>query len=173
MSLNRSTEEKQISTISLSSSCTTATCTTSFITTTMVSSTEEYSRFSKNTYSSDALGEAMPVYLADVSSIILGKLDGDVITHWQGDKEIKKFSSEQRQQFKLFGTKTKELVDKVGSEEAALLANLILYGEEKDVEEALVIVKKKPGLLTAQCIATDRFEATCFRNPSSNCSHGG
>ena len=165
MSLNRSTEEKQISTISLSSSCTTATCTTSFITTTMVSSTEEYSRFSKNTYSSDALGEAMPVYLADVSSIILGKLDGDVITHWQGDKEIKKFSSEQRQQFKLFGTKTKELVDKVGSEEAALLANLILCGEEKDVEEALVIVKKKPDLLTAQCIATDPLKRRVLGTP--------
>ncbi len=164
MSLNRPTEEKHKSTLSSSSNSSTYSSITSFITT-PVSSTEEHSRFSKNTHNPDALGEAMSVYLADVSSIILEKLDGDLITHWQGDKETKKFSSEKRQQFTIFGIKAKDLVDRMGSEEAALLANLILHGEENDVEEALVLVKKNPDLLRSQCIATDPLKRRVLGTP--------
>lgn len=103
----------------------------------------------------EASGEAMSVQLPDVDTILLDYLDADLIIYYQGDKITQKFSPKQRQQFTLFGAKPKALMYEVGSEEAASVANLILRGEEKEVNEALALVKKNPDLLRTQCIATD------------------
>lgn len=102
-----------------------------------------------------APGEAMSVYLSDPSCIILDYLDGDVISYWQGDKETKNFSSKVRQQFTLLGKKAKDLPKINGSLKASRVANLILRGKEKNIEEAITLVRKNPDLLRLSCIATD------------------
>lgn len=59
--------------------------------------------------------------------------------------------SQQHTQFKIFDKSIKDL----RSKEAALIGNLILRGEEKDVEQAIALVKKNPTLLHCKMKAVD------------------
>lgn len=96
-------------------------------------------------------GEAMPVYFPrGLPEIVLGYLDNDINSIQQPNRQTK-WLSQQCGQFKLFGRTLTDLM----SDEAATVGNLILRGEEKNVNDALALVKKKPILLYCQTEATD------------------
>jgi hypothetical protein len=119
------------------------------------------------TYDPAVAGEAMMLVRADKSTVhfsagvpdlILEYLDGDIhpitssaATAMPAQQDVKLSSTQQYEQFKLFGQNLTSLVGK----EAALAANLILRGEEKDVEDALALIKQKPILLHCPTEAVD------------------
>lgn len=98
-------------------------------------------------YNPTLADEAMPVYFPrGLPEIMLGYLGGDI-----HPKPKKHPPTHSYQPVKLFGKKFKEWMHP----EAAKVASLVLRGLEKDVEEALALIKKNPDLLRYHAIATD------------------
>lgn len=81
--------------------------------------------------------------------IVLDYLDGDVNPFVSSDK--KAIPAEARQHLMLFGRKHHELI----STDVSKVAELILKGEEKEIEEVLKLVKQNPSLLYRQAKAKD------------------
>ena len=79
-------------------------------------------------------------------AIVLDYLDGDVLSY-----DEKPIPAKSRQDLMLFGRKYHELI----STDASIVAELILKGEENDVEEALKLVRQNPSLLHRQAKAKD------------------
>src|SRR3990167_5509031 len=108
-------------------------------------------------YEEKAPGEAMSssdVHIpAVLPPIILKYLNADLDVTCQGE-----FSSEERHQFTLFGRTANELLKnaKLSPE-----ANLILRGEEKEVERVLALVKKNPHLLEGCVVGKDPRGRLC------------
>jgi len=95
--------------------------------------------------------EAMPIRFYDqVPHLILGYLDGDICPITMESKT--KARTQQYAQFKLFGCGLRKIMKK---DDISSLAKLILHGEEKEIEEVLEIVKKKPILLHIETEAND------------------
>jgi len=106
---------------------------------------------SSRDYDEKAPGEAMPVrFPPGLGEIMLDSLGGDINPQPQYD-EKKKCPTDSYQSVRLFGRNFQELMHPG----AAKVANLILRGEEKEVEEALALIKKNPDLLRYHTIATD------------------
>jgi hypothetical protein len=90
--------------------------------------------------------EMMPVrFPSGLPKIVLHYLDSDMLPVQQRNQP------QQYTQFKLFARTLTDLI----RDEAAVVGNLILRGEEKDVEDALAIIRKKPILIHCQTEATD------------------
>lgn len=102
-------------------------------------------------YDPEVKGEAMtPIRLYDQPpQLILDYLDGDIFPIALESKIEAR--TKYYAQFKLFGRSLHDMM----KDEASILANLILHGEEKDIEEVLKIVKKKPILLHVETEARD------------------
>jgi len=95
--------------------------------------------------------EAMPINLPPgLPEIVLGYLDNDIKPIQHRDKQTK-YPSQSYVRFRLFD----RTLEDVMSYEAARLGNLILRGEEKEIEQALALIKKKPILLHCKTEATD------------------
>ena len=110
-------------------------------------------------YDENKPGEAMSVYIpAVLTDMMVRYLNADLKVDGQGDNEQEKFSSEERHQFTLFGRKVEDLLKnaKLSPE-----ANLILRGEEKEVEEVLALVKKNPHLLEGCVVGKDPRGRLC------------
>src|SRR5258708_5035707 len=85
----------------------------------------------------DANGEVMSTFFPDgLPQIVLDSLGGNIA-------KTKDLTLERRQQFKLFGRNIQDVLQPL----ATRAAKLILGGEEKEVEEALALVKKHPDIL--------------------------
>jgi hypothetical protein len=104
-------------------------------------------------HNSTSLGEAMTLVTLPngIPEIVLDYLDGEINSYWQGEQETKKFSVVERQEFKLFSRTYKNLINS----EAALVAKRVLRGDEKSINEALDLIRKKPDLLHYHTQATD------------------
>jgi len=96
-------------------------------------------------------GEAMPIHFTNgLPEIVLDYLGTDI----KPISELKtnaKSNQKKYSEFKLFGRKLADLMQK----EALKVSNLILQGEEKEVEEALAIVRENPLLLRCEVEAKD------------------
>lgn len=86
--------------------------------------------------------EIMPVRIPNgVSDLVLDYLNADILPMQQSNNQT----------FKFFGRN----IEKMMRDEAALVGNLILRGEEKDIEKALAIITSKPALLYWETVSTD------------------
>jgi hypothetical protein len=107
---------------------------------------------SSHSHNPDAASECMPVFFTgeriSVPELILSYLDGDIDSGLE-ERESKQVSVEERQQLTFFGKNFFELM-------AVRVANLVLLGDEKSVEEALTIVKKNPSLINYIVITKDQ-----------------
>jgi hypothetical protein len=98
----------------------------------------------------ELINEAMPVYFPPgLPEISLDYLVGDIDPTSEDKKTEKCYVHESA--VTLFGRSFSDLMHP----DAALVANLILRGEEKDVKEALTLIKKNPDLLRYHTLATD------------------
>jgi len=97
-------------------------------------------------------GEAMSLcrFPKGLPEIFLDYLGGDIKPISEPNTKGESLS-EQYKEFKLFGKKLSDIMH----EEAVKVSNLILQGEEKEIEEALAIVRKKPFLLRCEVEAQD------------------
>ena len=100
----------------------------------------------------EAKGETMTHrrFPKELTEIMLGYLNGDINPISETNNENISLS-DQYKEFKLFGRNIDELV----RDEAALVGNLILQGEEKEVNQAIDLVRKNPFLLRCKVEATD------------------
>ncbi|MHB1949703.1 MAG: hypothetical protein ACYCQI_16515 [Gammaproteobacteria bacterium] len=108
------------------------------------------------------LESAMPVHFTrSVADLMNGYLGGDIVVNWTGDAQKKPFTKEEYDQFRLFKHLPNITVDKLinPDPDASAIANLLLRGEEADVNEALALLAKKlkkdPAYLNNHVIATD------------------
>src|SRR3990167_3566396 len=104
-------------------------------------------------YDENKPGEAMSssdIHIpAVLTHMILKYLSADLKIDGQGNNAQEKFSSEEHQQFTLFGRTVEDLLKNAELSEDA---NLLLRGEEKDVEEVVERVKQNPYLLEGRVV---------------------
>ncbi|MHB1947505.1 MAG: hypothetical protein ACYCQI_05265 [Gammaproteobacteria bacterium] len=108
------------------------------------------------------LESAMPEHFTrPVADLMNGYLGGDVVVNWTGDAKQKPFTKDEYDQFRLFKHLPDITVAKLlhPDPDASAIANLLLRGEEADVNEALALLAKKlekdPGYLNYHVLATD------------------
>ncbi|MHB1947223.1 MAG: hypothetical protein ACYCQI_03815 [Gammaproteobacteria bacterium] len=105
---------------------------------------------------------AMPEHFTrPVADLMNGYLGGDVVVNWTGDAKQKPFTKDEYDQFRLFKHLPDITVAKLlhPDPDASAIANLLLRGEEADVNEALALLAKKlekdPAYLNYHVLATD------------------
>ncbi|MHB1948473.1 MAG: hypothetical protein ACYCQI_10220 [Gammaproteobacteria bacterium] len=108
------------------------------------------------------LESAMPEHFTrPVADLMNGYLGGDIVVNWTGDAKQKPFTKDEYDQFRLFKHLPDITVAKLmhPDPDASGIANLLLRGEEIDVNEALALLAKKlekdPAYLNYHVLATD------------------
>ncbi|MHB1949311.1 MAG: hypothetical protein ACYCQI_14485 [Gammaproteobacteria bacterium] len=111
---------------------------------------------------STGMESAMPQeFTRPLADIMNGYLGGDIVINWAGNEEKKPFTKDEYDQFRLFKHLPDITVAKLmhPDPDASEIANLLLRGEEADVNEALALLAKKlekdPAYLNYHVIATD------------------
>lgn len=112
------------------------------------------------------INEVMPVSLPKgITQIVAKLLNGDINFNWSGDAKTKSFTVEERNRFRLFNKPIESLLierQMHPDPEAATIANILLRSEEKEVSQALDLIKikltKDPAYLDFAIEAVDHLQ---------------